>query len=182
MLSMVYQIRFRALREHASGREDRYNRHQRMTVLQRSLAAIHSFCIRNEWSDWIRCLMCGIAWLSPDEIAVNARQLKYVLGKSKSSINGSLALLGYTAVSQTTHQAPKTFAAIPYLQTRTLELRQWTVRRRAPKDAPSALPQVSHRYLLGNAPQQESDSTAEGEAWLAEFSLVEDDQLSESHD
>jgi hypothetical protein len=60
MLSIVDQIRFDILLQHVSRRENRYNRHHRLLVFQRSLAAIRSFCIRNEWSDWIRCLVCGI--------------------------------------------------------------------------------------------------------------------------
>jgi hypothetical protein len=154
MLSVVDQLRFHSLREHVSGRDNRYNRHQRIAVLERSLISIRSFCIRNEWSDWIRCLVCGITWLSSDEIAVNPRQLTYVLGKSKSSINGSFALMGYTAVPMKAHQGSLIAKAIPYLETHIFELRQWSVRKRMPRSALNTLLHRGDCGILTNAIDQ----------------------------
>jgi hypothetical protein len=113
---------------------------------------------------------------------VNPRQLKYVLGESKSSINGALVLMEYAAVPQSAHQIPKIIGASPYLETRAFELRQWTVRKHALKDVPSALAQEIDYCIYGNTAEQDSDSAAPNKAWLAGLSLADDDQLSESPD
>jgi hypothetical protein len=90
---------------------------------------IHSFCIRNTADDWKRCFVCGICWLSPNEIGVNPRQLHHLLGRSKSSINGVLALLNYKPLSTRRIEAQRLSQAFPWLETHSTERRLWTIRK-----------------------------------------------------
>jgi hypothetical protein len=73
MLSHSDQFRFHALRRQVGGPESRYNQNQRIQLFSASFAAIFSFCVQNESTDWLRFLVCRVMWLTPEEIALNAR-------------------------------------------------------------------------------------------------------------
>lgn len=89
---------------------------------------IKHFCIRNDKDDWRRCLVCGICWM-PEGIAINTRQLRQLVFKCKSSINGSLHKMGFTVNLGRSEAATAVSLAIPILKDNTNELRQWTVRQ-----------------------------------------------------
>jgi hypothetical protein len=92
------------------------------------LTAICSYCIRGDRDDGLRCLACGLCWLERGLIAINTRQLSHVLKKSKSSINGSFALMRYAPMTPREQEVTKLCAAIPWLRGRANDLRQWTMR------------------------------------------------------
>jgi hypothetical protein len=144
---------FRELRLLLASPANRYHRNKRLELARTCLLFIHRFCVRNADDDWKRCLASGICWLGPDEIAVNSRQLRHLLGKSKSSVNTILMLMRYAAEEMTRDGVGRLCRAIPYLERNRRELRQWTLRRLVsaarPRDA--VLPEID----LANADQEE---------------------------
>jgi hypothetical protein len=102
--------------------------------------AIRLFCIRKEETDWVRCLVCGVLWLPENEIAINAQQLKHVLGKCKSSINGTFKQMQYDGVPLGPEQVKRITTAIPYLKFHPLELRQSSIRRFTPRQQMNDVP------------------------------------------
>ena len=55
------------------------------------LQGIKAYVVRGEPADHDRSLVCGVCWLN-DKIAINTRQLRLILSKCKSSINGLSSL------------------------------------------------------------------------------------------
>jgi hypothetical protein len=96
-------------------------------------ATARSFCIRSDDDDWKRCLVCGIFWYS-EGLCVNTAQLKLLIGKSKSSINGALAKMGFEQVPVTYARDGDLMQTMPFLAERPAVAKQWTMRK-APKKA-----------------------------------------------
>jgi hypothetical protein len=72
-----------------------------------------------------RAILVGLAFAGP-YVCVNTRQLKALLGRCKSSINGSFHVLGYASMKS---RASECLAAVlPSLMKELPLLRQWTVR------------------------------------------------------
>lgn len=92
-----------------------------------NLRKIRLFVERGDENDWKRYLVCGICWLD-NGIAINTRQLKLLLSKCKSSINGSLLKMGYSTDTTNTGSKNALFSKIPLLKGNFNELRQWTFR------------------------------------------------------
>lgn len=107
--------------------DHRYNRNKRIVTFQDMLAQIKSFCIKGDSNDWKRFLVCGICWLG-DDIAINTRQLRILLGKSKSTINGAFSKMGYETLPFKNNDNAL-HEIIPFLKGNFSESRQWTVRR-----------------------------------------------------
>jgi hypothetical protein len=91
------------------------------------LDAIKAFAIRDD-DDWKRCLVCGVMWL-PGSIAINTRQLRLLIDKCKSSINGSLHRMGYSSATSRGDTSRQLIEYVPKLRGNFNELRQWTVRQ-----------------------------------------------------
>jgi hypothetical protein len=89
--------------------------------------AIETFVNSDETDKWKRCLVCGVCPLS-NGIAVNVVQLKRLMFKCKSSINGSLKMLGYDVVLAKAVSCQELFRCLPQLRDNSDELKQWTVR------------------------------------------------------
>ncbi|OHT16000.1 hypothetical protein TRFO_42123 [Tritrichomonas foetus] len=128
LLSEDDQKQYKELREKVGSPENRYTRNRRLITLKDSFDAIRAFCIKNDEDDWKRCMVCGLCWID-DSICVNIRQLHLIINKSKSTINGALLKMGYSTVPSTGDQRIVVTQAIPYLQNRFNDLRQWTVRK-----------------------------------------------------
>jgi hypothetical protein len=92
--------------------------------------AIDLFIEADDVDRWKRCLVCGVCRI-PNGIALNIAQLKKLVFKCKSSINGSLKGLGYDIVIGKTSTCSELFEALPQLRLSPGELRQWTVRMRS---------------------------------------------------
>ena len=101
---------------------------ERLDAFTHRLSKIRQFVQRNDENDWRRCLLCGVFFLK-DALAINIQQLKLLLGKCKSSINGSLQQLGYVAQTQTHGIEKELISRIPLNARDMNELKKWTVRR-----------------------------------------------------
>jgi hypothetical protein len=91
------------------------------------LDAIRQFAERDTEDDWRRFLVCGLCWM-PNAIAINTRQLRLLISRCKSSINGSLQKMGYTTNMSHSESWKGLFPHIPLLKDHFRELRQWTIR------------------------------------------------------
>jgi hypothetical protein len=129
LLSAADSDSFAELRLLLASPVHRYHRNKRVEIAMAALLLIRRFCIRNAEDDWRRCLVSGICWLEPETIAVNSRHLGHLLGRSKSSTNGVLALMKYAAQEMTDDSIRRLCRAIPYLAQNPRELRQWTLRK-----------------------------------------------------
>ena len=106
------------------------NRRNRSTeTFQDIINGLKAFVVRNDQNDRNRMLVCGICWLPNQAIAINTRQLRLILSKCKSSINGSFQQLGYGTVPTGTDSAAVLIKIFPELENNYPELRQWTVRQ-----------------------------------------------------
>ena len=99
------------------------------------LEGIKTFVVRGEEKgDHDRSLVCGICWLN-DKIAINTRQLRLILSKCKSSINGSFQQLGYGTIPTGADSSTELVKYFPELENNFPQLRQWTVRQLIPQAA-----------------------------------------------
>jgi hypothetical protein len=106
-------------------------RNTRLETFDGILDTIRHFAERSDENDWRRFLVCGVCWLD-NGIAINTRQLRILLSKCKSSINGSLQKMGYTTSASHSESWKILFRHIPLLKDHFSELRQWTIRCRGP--------------------------------------------------
>jgi len=111
------------------------NRGHRVEAFDTILDAIHRYAERRDDDDWKRFLVCGICWME-DLIAINTRQLRLLISKCKSSINGSLQKLGYSTHQSHSESWKVLFEKIPALKENYSELRQWTIRRKVISPTP----------------------------------------------
>lgn len=107
----------------------KYKRYKRLESLSDQLDEVRRFCMRNDGEDWRRYLVCGICWMGYD-LAINIRQLKDLVGKCKSSINGALLKMGYGTIPIKSIITEKLLEYIPFLKGNYVEQRQWTIRRK----------------------------------------------------
>lgn len=107
---------------------DRRNRrNQSCESFSEMLQMIKSYIIRNDGHDWTRAIVCGIVWLTYF-IMVNTRQLRILLGKCKSSINGSFQSLGYLPAVPNVNDTSNFINTFSLLKDNFSELRTWTFR------------------------------------------------------
>jgi hypothetical protein len=106
----------------------KYNRNRKLSAFNEILTMICSFCDRHPDDRWKRCLVCGVCPLECGALAVNTHQLTSFLKRSKSSINGVLADLGYVAVQVSDRDLGFLRAVLQKLDC-CHEIRKWTIRR-----------------------------------------------------
>jgi hypothetical protein len=99
--------------------------------MQKSIDRIMAFCCRGHPDDWVRFLVCGICRIGPGVMAFNTKQLGFILGKSKSSINGALSIMNWVTVVISRNNLEDLCRAIPYLARDPHVLRCWTIRCRS---------------------------------------------------
>lgn len=102
-------------------------RNKRILHFKDSLKTIKCFCVRHNEFDNLRSFICGVVWFS-DFIAINTHQLKQLLGKCKSSINGSLQKIGYVPDVNRGDAVAQMQSVFPYLKDNLAEMRKWTFR------------------------------------------------------
>ncbi|OHT11771.1 hypothetical protein TRFO_18655 [Tritrichomonas foetus] len=100
------------------------------------ITSLKAFVIRGDGADADRALVCGICWLD-DAVAINTRQLRLLISKCKSSINGSFQLLGYGTVPSGSDSTTALIRYFPFMKDNFAELRQWTIRQKVTKSNPS---------------------------------------------
>jgi hypothetical protein len=130
LLSVPNCQEYLVLRAHFHDSCGKSRKGERLDVFNDRLATIRRFVERQDDDDWKRALVCGVFFL-PDGLALNIQQLRMLIGKCKSSINGSLQQLGYRAVPPGPDAEEQFLARIPQ-QCRVLtDLKKWTLRRTA---------------------------------------------------
>ena len=105
-------------------------RNKRIETFNEAIQEIKKYAVRGTPDDWKRCLVCGILWL-PNGIAINTHQLRLILFKCKSSINGSLLQMGYDITCGRSESANTISSEFSILKEMPTEIRQWTVRKKS---------------------------------------------------
>ena len=115
------------LRQTLSSPVCKNRRNRSAETFQEIIEAIKSFVVRNKEDDINRGLVCGLVWIGND-IAINIRQLRLLLSKCKSSINGSFQMIGYSTIPQNAESTTLLLNTFPFLKNNFGEMRQWTIR------------------------------------------------------
>jgi hypothetical protein len=135
LLSRDDQAKYLTLQQSLATPSGKNRRNRSVETFPQTLETIKSFVNRNDGDDWKRSLVCGVCWLNSEgTVAVNIRQLRVLVSKCKSSINGSFQLLGFSLVSAGTECSGSIGRCLPVLHDNFQELRQWTVRKNAATD------------------------------------------------
>ena len=124
-----------------------------------TLNAVRKFAVRGDYNDWMRCLVCGIHWLPSGAIAVNTHQLRLLVARCKSSINGSLVMMGYTMTLPKVETNKELETVFPNLNDNGIDMRQWTVRIR--EDHSLAVKKKKREEELEMAKDKENDAVIE---------------------
>jgi hypothetical protein len=130
LLSDLEKSRYMELKKVVSSDNMRYNRYQRIETFKKIMRNIRDYCERNIEESCIRYVVCGICWLNEEEIAINTHQLRLLLGKGKSTINGVIAKMGYITPDQRYIDESILIGKIPILSSYPQQQRQWTIRRK----------------------------------------------------
>jgi predicted HNH restriction endonuclease len=129
VLSPEDHQRFFELHVVLSATETRFNRNRKRKTLQEQLWAIHSFSARDGPDDWKRLFVCEVALLDASTITINSPAVATVVGKSKSSVNGTLQKMQWTAGERSAADRARLTELISCLAQRPDELRHWTIRK-----------------------------------------------------
>ena len=105
----------------------KHRRHHSNELNREIVNTIKNYVIRNDGDDWRRALVSGIVWL-PNAIAINTRQLRLLLSKCKSSINGSFQQLGYVAQPQLDQEI--LLKKIPFQFRKVTDFKKWSIRQK----------------------------------------------------
>ena len=100
---------------------------ERLESFIKRLKRIREFVERGDGDDWKRGLVCGIIFLS-NGIAIHIQQFRLLLGKCKSSINGSLQQIGFIAHPQGGPIEEELCDKVPIFRKEHSEVKKWTVR------------------------------------------------------
>ena len=103
---------------HSKGRSNSFS-------FQTDLRNVLAFIERSPDNQEIRSIVCGVCF-GNSFVCVNTRQLKFLIGKCKSSINNGFQHLGY--VSSKNKVKTCLITALPKLLNDPTLMRQWTVR------------------------------------------------------
>lgn len=106
------------------------NRGHRVEDFDSALKSIREYVEKGDSKDMIRSLVCGACWMG-NMIAINTRQIRFLINKCKSSINGSLQRLGYLTNPLHAETWKMLQQKLPYLKDNYIELRQWTIRSKS---------------------------------------------------
>lgn len=102
-------------------------RGERIDIFITRLKIIRNFIEREPNDQWKRIIVCGIMFLN-DALGINIQQLRVLMGKCKSSINGSLQQLGYIAKPLTHDIDQEITKKVPLLKEDHFQLKKWTIR------------------------------------------------------
>ena len=103
------------------------NKDRRLITFYNELSKILSFIERNSEHIEERSILCGVSFQG-SLIAVNSRQLKTLICRCKSSINGSFQQLGYSTLRTKSKTHLCILRAFPSLNNFPNLVRQWTIR------------------------------------------------------
>jgi hypothetical protein len=117
------------LRDRFRGEVSKSKKGERLDSFTEKLKEIKRFTDRGDEDDWKRSFVCGVFFLSSNALAVSIQQFRVLLGRCKSSINGSLQQLGYTADPPPQNLTPDFLSKIPQDRRDMGDLKKWTIRR-----------------------------------------------------
>ena len=100
-LSQEDQTAYLQLKETLGGENSTKSRHQ--SGFQKDLNLVRNFIERRPDQQDLRSIVCGI-YFGGKYVCVNTRQLKYLIGRCKSSINNGLQSMGYISSKQRVRQ------------------------------------------------------------------------------
>jgi hypothetical protein len=100
---------------------------RRVIAFPREIHAVLRYLERSPENMEARCIITGLCFVGP-VVCINTRQLKRLLNRCKSSINGSFQQLGYVAFRTKSKARSCAVAALPALERDQNLLRQWTCR------------------------------------------------------
>lgn len=127
LLSEQDKIEYLKLKSSLEIESIKRNRGHRIEAFGAILDEIRQYIEKRDENDWKRSLVCGVCWMD-NMIAINTRQLRFLVTKCKSSINGSLQRLGYLTNPSHAESWKMFISKIPFLKDNYNELRQWTIR------------------------------------------------------
>lgn len=161
LLTQDDQFQYRQLQRNLLQATEKRHRNQRLDILLNCIQQIREYCQRGNENDWKRCCVCGVCFLKSG-IAINSRQLKFLINKCKSSINGALKLMNYATTFARGDINPEFVDFFPILQGNMKELRQWSVRTPANYDQSSELILPQNEDIdIENEPLQAKNVTLE---------------------
>jgi hypothetical protein len=150
---------FLRLRHHFHQTQKGSVKDKRLISFAHEMTSILQFLDRSDAGFEQRSILTGIAFAGPF-ICVNTRQLKDLLGRCKSSINGSFQQLGYVAVRTKSKARTCVLSMLPGLVNEPNVLRQWTVRGASDDSQicfvsrfqPEPLPKITPEDLVDDRP------------------------------
>ena len=127
-LSYKDQQEYAKLRKALSSPACKNRRNKSIATFAEIVDTIHNYVVQGDENDNKRALVCGITWID-DGVAINTHQLRLLISKCKSSINGSFQAMGYGTIPTASDSAGQLIQQFPFLKNNFPELRQWTVRK-----------------------------------------------------
>lgn len=102
---------------------------KRLDSFKEKLDKTKKFIEKGDGEDWKRSIVCGIFFCDvPDYLAIQIQQFKLLIGKCKSSINGSFQQLGYVAQPQLEQEFLS--KKIPLQYRKATDFKKWSVRQK----------------------------------------------------
>jgi len=189
------------LKQSLTGAGTRNRRGKRLEAFADMLEKVKEYSIRGDDDDWKRSLVCGVCWVD-SIIAINTRQLKCLISKCKSSINGSLHRMGYNPAVSGGDFSSALMEKIPFLKGNFSELRQWTIRQQSvmtpqpihcselemPKNKQLTSPQPSFEAITSSSSNENLPENNDSSLYdpfslpLEDWVFMEDSRQSESYE
>lgn len=104
-------------------------RGEKVEMFNKRLKIIKEYVVKHDENDWKRSFATGVIFME-NSIAINIKQLILLMGKCKSSINGSLHQLGYIARPASKETDEQIVLTIPIFSRDRRELKKWTIRQK----------------------------------------------------
>lgn len=127
-LSPTDKLEFDAMVADLRNPDRKFKRNKRMTSLENAMLTIKKFVTNGNQNEWSRALAAGAFWID-NYVGINTSQLSSILNKGKSSINGTLSLMGYIPTNMKSEGLNVLLNAIPILRDRGTQQRRWSVRK-----------------------------------------------------
>lgn len=107
---------------------EKSQRKDRIDIFIQRLKSIRNFIENRDPSTiWKRVMVSGVMFLS-SSLAINIQQLRILMGRCKSSINGSLQQLGYVSKPSTQEIDQEMIQMVSLLKDDHAQMRKWTIR------------------------------------------------------
>lgn len=133
LLSDDDKNKYNELREQFSSPKYKNRRNKSNNVFKNMIRSINTFINKDNNDVYKRSLVCGIVWIN-DMIIINTHQLRILIDKCKSSINGSFQSIGYEALPSGEEYINHIISLYPFMKNNYSELRQWTARKLVNKE------------------------------------------------